>query len=142
MPPILRSLLVFLAAVVLGSLVNIALIILGPQLIPAPEGVDMSDMNSFAQAVDSMGPQHFLFPFLAHALGTLCGCLLVVRLAVKRRRLWTYSLAIFFLFGGISAAATIPAPLWFVLTDLVFAYLPMAWLALTISKSQAGVPHS
>ncbi len=59
-----------LAGVLGGSFINIGLVMLGPLLIPPPAGVDMSDMESFAAAVDSMGPQHFLFPFLAHALGT------------------------------------------------------------------------
>jgi len=30
--------------------------------------------------------------------------------------------------GGIAAARMIPAPTWFVVLDLVVAYLPMAWL--------------
>ena len=139
MNPTLQTGLAFLAAVLIGGLVNIGLIVLGPQIITPPPGVDMADMNSFAAAVDSMGPQHFLFPFLAHALGTFSGCVIVARLAVTRRQFWTYSLGIFFLFGGISAAATIPAPLWFVLVDLILAYLPMAWLALKISKGENGV---
>ena len=34
----------------------------------------------------------------------------------------------FFLIGGIAAVAMLPSPLWFTVVDLVFAYLPMAWL--------------
>ena len=33
-----------------------------------------------------------------------------------------------FLIGGIAAVAMLPSPLWFTGLDLVFAYLPMAWL--------------
>jgi hypothetical protein len=33
------------------------------------------------------------------------------------------------LFGGIMAATMIPAPLWFILVDLILAYIPMAYLA-------------
>jgi hypothetical protein len=32
------------------------------------------------------------------------------------------------LVGGIAAAFMIPAPAWFIVVDLVVAYLPMAWL--------------
>ena len=32
------------------------------------------------------------------------------------------------LIGGILAAFMIPAPAWFVVLDLVVAYLPMAWV--------------
>lgn len=129
MNPALQTVLVFVLALVTGSLVNMGLVMIGPQIIPPPPGVDMTDMNSFAAAVDTMGLQHFLFPFLAHALGTLAGCVVVVRLATRKKQFWAYSLGIFFLFGGITAAATIPAPLWFVIVDLLFAYLPMARLA-------------
>lgn len=32
-------------------------------------------------------------------------------------------------FGGIDAAAVIPAPNWFIAADILLTYLPMAWLA-------------
>lgn len=35
----------------------------------------------------------------------------------------------FFLLGGIAAATMIPAPTWFIVVDLLFAYIPMAWIA-------------
>lgn len=128
----IQSSLIVVAAIVLGSLVNFGLVLVGPMLVPPPPGVDMSDMDSFAAAIDEMGPLHFLFPFLAHALGTLTACLICAKFAAKKKRVFTYSLGVFFLFGGISAATMIPAPLWFVIVDLVFAYLPMAWLATQI----------
>jgi hypothetical protein len=34
-----------------------------------------------------------------------------------------------FLLGGIGAVRMIPAPMWYNVIDLVFAYLPMAYLA-------------
>ena len=44
----------------------------------------------------------------------------------------------FFLLGGIVASFIIPAPTWFVITDIVIAYIPMAWIggiiALKLSK--------
>lgn len=45
-----------------------------------------------------------------------------------------YGIGIAFLAGGITAATMIPAPAWFIAIDLVGAYLPMAWLALRISR--------
>jgi hypothetical protein len=38
-------------------------------------------------------------------------------------------LGVFFLLGGIAAAFMIPAPTWFIILDLVAAYIPMAYLA-------------
>ena len=129
-----RAVLTITAALLLGSLVNIGLVTLGPIIVPPPPGVDMSDMDSFAAAVDAMGPAHFLFPFLAHAMGTLTACLLIARFAAWKRIALTYALGAFFLLGGITAASMIPAPLWFVIVDLFFAYLPMAWLATKLVK--------
>lgn len=127
-----RTAIVIVVALFFGSLVNFGLVLLGPIVVSPPPGVDMSDMDSFAAAVDSMGPAHFLFPFLAHALGTLTACLLVTRFAAWNKLPLTYAVGAFFLLGGITAASMIPAPLWFVIVDLLFAYLPMAWLATKI----------
>ena len=124
-----------IVGVVAGSLVNISLVMLGPLLIAPPPGVDMSDMAAFAAAVDSMGPQHFLFPFLAHALGTFTGALVVWRLAPRARFASAMGIGLFFLAGGIAAASMIPAPSWFIVLDLVVAYLPMAWLTTWLANT-------
>ena len=43
-----------------------------------------------------------------------------------------------FLAGGIGAATMIPAPIWFIVLDLVVAYLPMAWLGGTLVQRVSG----
>jgi len=127
--PILKNAGALLAGLVTGSLVNMALVTVGPVLVPPPAGVDMTDMDSLAQSMHLMGPQHFVFPFLAHALGTLVGATLTYLLAARNSFMLAFGIGLFFLLGGISAARMIPAPTWFVVVDLLFAYLPMAWLA-------------
>ncbi len=42
---ILRNILAILFGVVIGGLVNMALIILGPMIIPPPEGADVTTME-------------------------------------------------------------------------------------------------
>ena len=39
-----------------------------------------------------------------------------------------------FMAGGIAASFMIPAPIWFIVLDLVAAYLPMVWLGLTVAE--------
>jgi len=39
-----------------------------------------------------------------------------------------------FLAGGIAASFMIPAPTWFIVLDLVGAYIPMAWLGARIGS--------
>ena len=45
-------------------------------------------------------------------------------------------LGIFHLLGGIAAAVMIPAPLWFIVVDLVLAYIPMAWLGAKLTGAK------
>ena len=40
--------------------------------------------------------------------------------------------------GGIAMAVTIPAPAWFIATDLALAYVPMAILGSRLAVKQFG----
>jgi hypothetical protein len=126
---------IFLAIVlgfVTGSMVNMGLVTLGPLLIPLPEGVNPSDMESFKTSAHLLQPRHFVFPFLAHAVGTVVGALIAwwtAPVSEPGKRRVAYAVGTLFLAGGIAASFMIPAPATFIVTDLVLAYLPMAWLA-------------
>ena len=98
----LRNSLAVIGGFVLGSMVNGGLIAVGPLFIPPPEGVDMSTMESLAEGIHLFGPQHFLVPWLAHALGTLTGVLLCYRLAYSQRLRLCWGLGGLFLVGGIA----------------------------------------
>ena len=106
-----------IAALFAGSIINMCFVWLGQQWFPAPAG--------FKNAL----PIHFLFPFLAHAFGTLSGAILMCWLKPKETRRYALIIGIIFLMGGISACFMIPAPAWFISADLVLAYIPMALLA-------------
>ena len=90
------------------------------------------DPESIAANAHLFETKHFIFPFLAHASGALVGAVVAFFIAGRRRPLHAYVIGVLFLFGGIYAAATIPAPTWFVALDLIVAYIPMAWLATKI----------
>lgn len=112
------------------------LVMLGPILIPAPEGVDMTSFESMEASMHLMQPLNFLPPFVAHAMGTLTGAWLVFRLAPAYKAHLAYVIGLLFLAGGIMAATMIPAPLWFIAADLILAYFPMAALAIHFSRRQ------
>lgn len=135
MPKILRNALALVVGVVLGSAVNMALILLGPSLIAPPAGVDMSTAQGLSAGMHLFEPRHFVMPFLAHALGTLAGALAAFLLAATHRPSIAYAIGVVFLCGGVAASFMIPAPAWFVGLDLVAAYLPMAWLAQRVGAS-------
>ena len=110
------------------------IIMISGSIIPLPEGVDPNDIESIRANMHLYQPKHFIFPFIAHALGTLVGAIVMAKYAVGHRELWIGLVGGLFLGGGITAATMIPAPTWFVIIDLVGAYLPMAWVASKLIK--------
>ena len=129
MNPALKNTLAVLLGLVLGGCINMGIIILGPMIIAPPTGVNPGDMESISSNIHLFEAKHFVTPFLAHALGTLLGGVIAYLFAASYKSRMTYVVGFIFLLGGIMAARQLPAPLWFEVSDLVLAYLPMAWLA-------------
>ncbi len=125
---IIRNIFAVVVGLVLGGSVNMALIIFGPLLIPPPAGVDVTNTQSIAASIHLFEPRHYVFPFLAHALGTLMGAFAAFLIAGSHRNVFATVIGVFFLAGGVAASFMIPAPAWFITLDLVGAYLPMAWV--------------
>jgi hypothetical protein len=121
--------------VLAGSLVNMGLIMVSGQVIPPPEGVDVTNMESLKSSMHLFEPKHFLFPFLAHALGTLVGGFVAAMLAATQRMKIALGVSAFFLVGGIVNAFLLPAPIWFVALDLIAAYIPMGWIGGKLAAS-------
>lgn len=134
----LRNLLAFVVGVVVGGVVNMSLVMLGPNVFPPPAGVDVANPESLAASIHLFEPRHFVFPFLSHALGTFAGAFAAYRLAASRGQALAWGVGALFLAGGIAAARMIPAPTWFLVLDLVGAYLPMAWLGGTLAARLRG----
>ena len=126
---IFRNLIAIVAGIIAGSVVNMGLVMLGPSLIPAPAGVDVTSAESIGAAIHLFEPRHFVMPFLAHALGTLAGASVGYLLCATHRTAISYGIGLLFLAGGVAASFMIPAPAWFIALDLVVAYIPMAWIA-------------
>lgn len=125
----LRNAAALFVGLVVGSLVNLALVTAGPKVFPPPPGVNLGEAQSLAASAHLLEPRHFVFPFLAHAFGTLTGAFIAHLVGAGPRAALSYVIGGLFLAGGIAAAFMIPAPGWFIALDLVVAYLPMAWLA-------------
>ena len=135
MNPILRNVLAILAGIILGSIVNMAIIMLSSSVIPPPEGVNPSDMESLKASMHLFEPKHFLMPFLAHAFGTLVGAFVAGLIAINHRLKISLAIGLFFMLGGITNILLLHSPLWFTITDLALAYIPMAWLGYKLQKS-------
>ena len=130
MHPILRNILAIVAGLVLGSIVNMGIILLNGSLLPLPEGVDILS----AEGMKSLPFKYFIGPFLAHALGALVGAFTTAKIAISNQKKLGLAMGGLFLMGGIAAANMIAAPTWFVVLDLVMAYLPMGWLGAKLAN--------
>ena len=134
MKTILRNILAVLIGLPVGGAINMALIMASPHVIAPPPGVDVTDAQSLSASMHLFEPKHFLFPFLANALGTLAGALVAYLIAASYRSVFAYTIGAFFLAGGIAAAFMIPAPPWFIILDLAVAYIPMAWIGIQLGR--------
>lgn len=127
MNPIIRNILALVAGWLTGSIINMGLIQTGHTLIPI-EGVDPRDMEALAAVMPTLDFKYFIFPFLAHALGTLAGAIVAGLLAVTHKMKFSLGIGVLFLIGGIMVNYMLPGPTWFAIADIVLAYIPMAWI--------------
>ncbi len=124
---IIRNILAVIAGWLLGSVINLSLIKIGHSVFPI-EGIDPSDMEALAEVMPTLDFKYFIFPFLAHALGTLIGAFIAGLIAANHKMKIALGIGLIFLIGGVLASFMIPAPTWFVVADLAIAYIPMAWI--------------
>lgn len=129
MNPIVRNVLAVILGVVVGSVVNMGIVMNGGSIIPLPEGVNPGDMESLKENIHLFEFKHFVMPFLAHALGTLVGAFLAGLVAASHKSRFAMGIGAWFVIGGIMNALMIPAPTWFIVVDLALAYIPMALIA-------------
>lgn len=128
MNPIVRNILAVISGLVVGSTVNMGIIMISGSIIPPPEGVDNTTVEGLKAGMHLFQPKHFLFPFLAHAIGTFAGALLAAIISANRKMLLALVVGAFFLAGGIANILMLPSPTWFTIVDLAGAYFPMAFL--------------
>lgn len=133
MNPSLRNSFAVIGGLVIGSVVNMALIMSSSSIIPPPEGADVTTLEGLKASIHLFQPKHFIMPFLAHALGTLVGAFVCSKLAANRTFVLSLIVGFVFLAGGIMNVMQLPAPMWFNALDLLGAYIPMAWLGNKLS---------
>ncbi|WP_316633387.1 hypothetical protein [uncultured Flavobacterium sp.] len=132
MNPIFKNILAVIIGLFVGSVVNMFIILMSSSIIPPPNGADVTTMEGLKATMHLFEPKHFLFPFLAHTIGTFAGAATTVLIASTHKTKLALIIGCFFLLGGIVNTFTLPSPLWFTVVDLVFAYLPMTYLAIKL----------
>ena len=139
MSPVIKNFLAGVGGIIAGSVVNMGIIMLLSKAISAPQGVDVTNAESIKANMHLYKAQHFVAPFLAHGLGTLVGAYIAARFAATHHKMMALLIGVVFLAGGISMAFQIPAPTWFVIADLVLAYIPMALLGYKLAGKRKDV---
>ena len=128
-----RNILAIIIGWFIGSAINMGLIEAGHTLIPI-EGLDPNDMKALAKVMHTLSAKYFIFPFLAHALGTLVGAIVAGWIAASHKMKFSLVIGALFLLGGIAVSFMLPAPIWFIACDIIIAYIPMAFIGGKIAK--------
>ena len=123
----LKNIGIIILGIIIGMIVNIGLIILGGTIFVLPENFE--PMNAMNWDI-----KYFIFPFLAHSIGTLSGAFVVTKLSKKYNIIMPLIVGLYFLSGGIYMVTIFPAPTWFISLDIIVSYIPMALLGWKISK--------
>lgn len=129
MNPIIKNIIAVICGGILGSAVNMGIIMVSDSIIQPPEGADVTTMEGLKESMHLFQPKHFILPFLAHALGTFTAALLAAIIAATHKMKFALGMGVFFLVGGIANTFMLPSPTWFTVLDLVGAYIPMSYLA-------------
>ena len=133
---ILRNILAVIVGFMLGNVVNMLVLTGGHALMPPPAGFNSSSMEGVASTINLLTPVDFIVPFLAHALGAFAGVLTAMFLAASSHKTIAAILGVLFLAGGVVANVMIPAPIWYRITDILLAYVPMAFLAYRLTRTR------
>lgn len=132
-----RNILATLTGFIVGSVVNMTLIAISGTVIPLPAGVNNTTAEGLAAGIHLMEPKHFIFPFLAHALGTLVAAFIATKLSNPKLIIVPMVTGGLFLAGGIVMIVQLPnSPIWFNGVDLIFAYIPMAYLGYVLGRKE------
>jgi hypothetical protein len=141
MNPIVRNIIAVIAGFLVGGIVNSGLVNLGPMVIKLPPAVDMTSVEGLKDGMSQLQARHFIFPFLAHSLGTFVGAMVTALLAARRKKTLAYLIGILFFIGGAINVAMLDAPMWFNTVDLLLAYMPMAYLGALVAIPSKNHQH-
>ncbi len=128
MKHIFRNIAAVVLGLFLGGAANMALIMVSGYIIPPPDGADVTTMEGLQASMHLFTPINFLFPFLAHAFGTLAGAYIAAKIAGSKKRMFALIIGGFYLIGGIANILMLPSPMWYSILDISVCYIPMAWL--------------
>jgi len=127
MKQLLKNIGILILSIIIGMIVNMGLIIIGGVVFPLSESFE--PMNAI-----NWDFKYFIFPFLAHSIGTLSGAFVASKLSRNYHIIIPGIVGLYFLSGGIYMVTILPAPVWFICLDLIICYIPMCLLGWSLNK--------
>jgi len=122
-----RNIIALFFGVLIGIIISMGITMLGWKIFSFPENIN--------PIIDIMPSKYYLFPFLAHLIGTFSGSFLGSRISKDYNLTVSLLVGIWFLILGIYAILILPTPIWFIIIDITLCYIPMAYLAWMIQKN-------
>jgi hypothetical protein len=131
---IIKNAIIWIASILLGAISNSLILQFGLALIPPPPGANFNTPEGLAASMPLLGPENFIAPFAAHAVGTLVSAVLLTWLLKSNSKNPALIAGLIFFAGGLYMVLILPSPLWFNLLDLSLAYFPMGLLGYWIGR--------
>jgi hypothetical protein len=132
---ILRNIGSLILGIIAGMIVNYSMIAVGNMIIAPPLSEDITSPEGLKASMPFFEWQHFIFPFLAHALGTFVGAVIAAIVSADSKMKFAMTIGFFFLMGSVANMVLLPAPVWFSILDFVLAYVPMAYLGWMVADA-------
>ena len=132
----LRNIAAVIAGLVVGMLVNMALVLLNTVIFPLPDGVTMADSEALGAAVRDMPAVAWILVFAAHLGQAFVGGWVAARLGASRPLLLAMVVGVISLLGGIMNAVQLQTPAWTWIEMPL--YLIVAWFAGSLVAKSRG----
>ena len=127
MPNSIQNIFAVLLAILAAAIITFSIIVLGHSLIPTPAEIDTNDFESMKANFHLFEVKHFLFPLIAHGLGTFVASYLVARFA-KTYKFWlALGIGVIFMLASLSLSIRIGHFNWIGVVEIA-QYIPMSFL--------------
>ena len=131
----------FLLGMVVGMIANMVLIQINLSLYPAPEGMDLNDMEAWKSFAATLPPAAFLIPVIAHLAQAFLGGWVAARIAPAHVMGIALTIGGVSLLGGFMNLINLAPPSW-MWAELPF-YLVLSGLAGKLElKRRSGLSAS
>lgn len=132
MSPIFKNILVIILAIAAGMIAMMVGHQISNVILPPPEGMDVSNMESFVANAHKLTTGHWFLALISHAFGPLVSGFIVAKFSATHHRPLLWIVAIAWIIAGVLNLMAIPHPLWFKIADILM-YLPMTFVGAKLS---------